>query len=98
MPQNTFYKKQTTPKEREACFRWFEQHIDQLPRELEIPSMRITDLPFCVRRMIQSQRVHLAGSPLYEGNFALLRYIQDILMKTGNFDSQPPKNNSQTEE
>lgn len=97
MPQNTFFKKQTTPKEREACFRWFEQHMDQLPSELEIPGMRIKDLPFCVQRMIQSQRVHLANSPLYEGNFALLRYIQDTLMKTGNFDPQPSKINSQTE-
>ena len=79
MPLNTFYKPHSTPKEREALFQWFEQHMGQLPKQLEIPSMKIYDVPYYVRRSILSLRGHLEKSPIFEGNFALLRYVKQVI-------------------
>ena len=39
MAINNHYKKQTTQQEREECYQWFEQHMDNLPKQLEMGFM-----------------------------------------------------------
>ncbi len=85
MKQNTFYKKNTTPAEREELFQWFEQHMQVLPQSIEIPGLKIPDVPFTARRIIQSLRLHLKNAPIFEGQFSLLKMIQDHVRKSPGF-------------
>ena len=86
MPQNIYFKSKTTPEERNDCFMWFEQHMDRLPKQMELPGLNIVDLPRFVRRSIRSLKIHIMQSSLFEGQFALLQFVRETLRKDPNFE------------
>lgn len=80
--RNTHFKTVYTQAEREDCFQWFEEHMEQLPPQLlSIPSMRIHDLPATVKRMIQVLKKHMPDTTTYNGQFALLLFIRQKVME-----------------
>ena len=83
--KNLYYKKESTPEEREECFTWFEQNMDRLPKTLKLDALDIQDLPFCVRRLIKSLKIHLVQASIYEGQLSLLRLIRQVLLQTPEF-------------
>ena len=86
MPENSYFKQRTTPQEREECFRWYEEHFDRLPKRVNIKGMDILDLPRFARRSIQSLKVHLDQSSVFEGQFFILRVVQEKLRQDPNFE------------
>ena len=85
MAENIYFKPKTTPKEREECFQWFEQRMERLPKELSLKALDIQDLPRFVSRSITSLRGHLPNSAIFEGQFALLRLVQERLRQDPDF-------------
>lgn len=82
MPENTFYKKQFTPKECEECFAWFDAHMEQLPPSFRVsPSIYISDLPSCVRAYVHKLRKQMGDNPNYSGQFSLLLLIRERLQQ-----------------
>lgn len=82
MVTNNHFKKQTTLKEREECYQWFEQHMDSLPKQLEIGSMSIDDVPKTVKRFIRKMRNQKEDASIFEGQFAVLLMIREFAEKT----------------
>lgn len=85
MARNKFYKKQTTPEEREECFQWFEQRMDRLPERLKVDEKTIDDLQFTIRRLVKLLRVELPKSSIFEGQFSILQQIRDQLRQSPEF-------------
>lgn len=81
MPINNHFKKKTTPQEREECYQWFEQHMDRLPKQLEIGSMSIDDVPSTAKRFIKIMRNQKADASIFEGQFAVLLLIREAAEK-----------------
>lgn len=81
---NTTFKKNYTKQEREECFLWFEQHMNELPQKLyTIPSMRFSDLPKTVNRMISVLRQRMGPDRTFNGEFSILLLIRKHLMENG---------------
>lgn len=82
--RNDQFKPTFTVEERQECFQWFEQHMDELPREFHaIRSIRILDLPMTIRCMMTklSRRSLLDGT--FSGQFSLLLLIRRHLIEDG---------------
>lgn len=86
MPVNTLFKKLTTQQEREECFQWFEQHMDALPQQLKVDCMKIPNVQSTVKRMITVLRKRMDNSGSYEGSFATLRFIQQAVRESPDFN------------
>ena len=81
---NTHFKPQFTEQEREECFQWFEQHMNELPQTmLPIRSIRITDLPRTVRRMVDVLRKRMTNDHTFSGEFSFLLLIREKLREGG---------------
>lgn len=81
---NIHYKKHYTDEEREECFQWFDKHMDQLPQTLEgIRSIRISDLPFTVSRMVSVLRNRMTAGRTFNGQFSILLLIREKLREQG---------------
>ena len=83
MPLNKFYKKQYTKEECNECFQWFEEHMAQLPQQLEIQSLSFFDIPFMVKRNLIILRKTMPDNTTFNGQFALLLMLRDELKKQG---------------
>lgn len=83
MPINQFFKKKYTKEECEACFQWFEAHMDELPAQLQVPSMAFSDVPYAAKRNILILRKVMPDNTTYNGQFALLLMLRDELIKQG---------------
>ncbi len=82
MAENKHFKQQYTQEEVEECFRWFEQHTDQLPASLQLsPSMNIPDLRATVETYVHKLRLQMSGKPAYSGQFAVLLMIREHLQE-----------------
>ena len=70
---------QLTEDEREACYQWFEQHMDQLPKSVRLgDGVMVNDVAFTVSNLIRQLRfVSWERTKIYRGPFALLRWIQE---------------------
>ena len=86
MPENIYFKPRTTPQERDECFRWYEEHMDRLPKSIKVKGLNILNLPRFARRSIQSLKVHLNQSSVFEGQFSILRLVQETLRQDPNFE------------
>lgn len=82
MAINNHYKKQTTQQEREECYQWFEQHMDNLPKQLEMGFMSINDVPRTAKRFIRKMRNQKENASIFEGQFAVLQMIREFAEKT----------------
>ncbi len=81
---NTQYKSSFTKQEREECFAWFERHFDELPQTMKsIRSIRVTNLPATVRRMINVLRKRMNEGHTFNGEFSLLLLIRQHLIEEG---------------
>lgn len=82
--RNNQFKPIFTDEERKECFQWFEQHMDELPAEFSsIRSIRITDLPNTVRRMMTSLSHRNFSDGTFSGQFSLLLLIRHHLIEDG---------------
>lgn len=82
--RNNQYKPIFTDEERQECFQWFEQHMDELPQAFNsVRSIRILDLPFTVRRMMTSLSHRNLSDGTFSGQFSLLLLIRRHLIDDG---------------
>lgn len=89
MAENTHFKKTYTAEEVQECFRWFDEHVDELPASLQLsPSMFIADLHTCVHQFVNKLRAQMESKPVYSGQFALLLMIREHLQKAD--EATPP--------
>lgn len=77
---NTCYEpfEALTDEVREDCYRWFEEHMDQLPKHLKLgDGVEVDDVALTAQNMIRQLRfVKWENNKIYRGMFAFLRWIQ----------------------
>ena len=85
MAENTFYKKEVTAEEAEACFTWFEQHMDELPATFNLgKGMYIPDVKAMVTKNVHKLRLQMNENPTYSGQFSILVMLKERLQKVLN--------------
>ena len=82
-PVNTFYKKNYTAEEIHECMDWFQQRLSQLPPTLDFGSAHVPDLPRTVRRMVNVLQNQMNDKGTYNGQFAVLLQIRQVLKDSG---------------
>lgn len=76
-------KKVYTPEELTELIEWMNQHLPQMPMELEIhPGMTTNNLPNVVRNYIDLTHTH-ANNPTYGGQISHLFRIREVLIEKG---------------
>ena len=72
-----------TEEVREECYQWFEQHMDELPKRLQLgDGIVVEDVAQTAQAMIQQLRfVKWEYNKIYRGTFAFLRWIQEKSME-----------------
>lgn len=71
------FKAQYTPEEMEEIVAWMENHLDSLPKEMDIlPGMRTNDLPGVVRNYIDLVRTN-GKNHTYNGQVSHLFRIRE---------------------
>lgn len=79
---NTQFKAKYTKQECKECFQWFERHFDELPQSLtSIRSMRFTNLPRTVRRMLNVLHNRMPEERIFNGEFSILLLIRQHLIE-----------------
>ena len=77
------YKPDYTEAFRDEQIKWFEEHMDVLPKSMQINSATwAEDLPETVRRLIQTLR-HNVTSVVFSGYMETLLQIKDRLQEQG---------------
>ncbi len=72
-----------TTEERDAQVAWFDQHIDQLPQEMQInAATRTSNLPNTVRALLNTIRAN-QPAVTFAGYFETLLQIRDRLEEQG---------------
>lgn len=77
------FKKSYTPTEVRECFDWFLQRMDRLPPTLDFGAAHIGDLPRTVRRMVDVLQRQMNDKGTYNGQFAVLLQIRQVLKDAG---------------
>lgn len=80
---NTFFKKSYTQQEINECLDWFRQRLDRLPPSLNFGPIQSPDLPRTVRRMVTVLHHQMNDKGVYNGQFALLLQIRQLLQESG---------------
>jgi len=64
----------------EPCFKWFEEHMEQLPKSMKLgDGITISDVRTTVSNYIRHLRlVNWERAQIYRGEFAMLQWIQKI--------------------
>ena len=74
-----------TEEVREACYQWFERHMDELPKQVRLgDGIAIDDVAATARNMITQLRfVPWERNYIYRGTFAMLNWIKAKCIEAG---------------